>query len=294
MDDNTFSKCMVSIRERVKFLRLFYGSRLSTKRTGMVSAGRLVHVLAARHLHEIRCGMEDEDSLSWYLPYLESAYRLCVTIQDAVKAGKLTLRHQPSHVPIRPHEIQAWLETDILSAAQAVKLFPDCAEWSPIDGTWPDGCFYPPGGIALEGAEEWAVSAGIATAAKLRELLGMQAAHPSQEAEVGQSAPAPAPAPAAEQAPPPEPVQDAPAMQPRALKRAALIAELLGEWPSIKNDLCDASRNGLDVAKLAQRHGMWNPDVAMEWAKSRGKLVQQRTGMSPATWCGPITRHQSK
>lgn len=101
------------------------------------------------------------------------------------------------------------------------------------------------------------------------------------------------PAPA-EQTPPPEPVQAAPAIQPRALKRAALIAELQGEWPSIKNDLSDASRNGLDAAKLAQQHGMWNPDVAMEWAKSRGKLAQQRTGMSPATWCGPITRHQPR
>lgn len=96
-----------------------------------------------------------------------------------------------------------------------------------------------------------------------------------------------------EQAPPPKQVQAVPAVQPRAMKRAALIAELLSEWPGIEDDLREASRNGLGAAKLAQ-HGMWNPDVAMEWAKSRGKLAQQTTGMSPATWRGPITRHQPR
>ncbi len=100
--------------------------------------------------------------------------------------------------------------------------------------------------------------------------------------------------PAAEQTPPPDPVQAAPAMPPRAMKRRALIAEYQNEWSSIEDDLREASRNGLDAAKLAQQHGMWNPDVAMEWAKSRGKLAQQRTGMSPATWCGPFTRHQPR
>lgn len=84
----------------------------------------------------------------------------------------------------------------------------------------------------------------------------------------------------------PEPVQAAPAM-----KRRALIAEYLNEWPSIEADLNDASRNELDSAKLP-KHGMWDADKALAWARSRGKLVQQRTSMEPAMWHGPITRHQ--
>ncbi len=84
----------------------------------------------------------------------------------------------------------------------------------------------------------------------------------------------------------PEPVQAAPAM-----KRRALIAEYLNEWPSIEADLNDASRNELDSAKLP-KHGMWDADKALAWARSRGKLVQQRTSMEPATWHGAITRHQ--
>ena len=117
MDDNTFSKCKASIRERVKLLRTLYKAQPSSKKTGMVSAGRLVHVLAARHLHEIRIDTEDDDSMFWYLQYLESASRLGVTIQGAVKAGQLTLRHQPSRAPIAPNALHEWLEADMIAGA---------------------------------------------------------------------------------------------------------------------------------------------------------------------------------
>lgn len=119
---------------------------------------------------------------------------------------------------------------------------------------------------------------------KRAHLLHMESSEIEQVAQV---------APATEQVAQHEQVQPIPAVQPRAMKRAALIAELLSAWPGIEDDLREASRNGLGAAKLGQ-HGMWNPDVAMEWAESRGKLAQQRTSMSPATWCGPITRHQPR
>lgn len=111
--------------------------------------------------------------------------------------------------------------------------------------------------------------------------------------EVEQPAQVARPAPAAEQTPPPELVQAAPAMQPRAMVRRALIKEYRNEWPSIEDDLSEASRNGLDSAKLP-KHGMWDADKALAWAKSQGKLTKQRTGMEPATWCGPVIRHQSR
>ncbi len=107
--------------------------------------------------------------------------------------------------------------------------------------------------------------------------------------EVEQPAQVARPAPAAQV----EPVQAGPAMQTRAMKRRALIDEFRNEWPSIEDDLREASRNGLDSAKLP-KHGMWDADRAMAWAKSQGKLTKQITGMEPATWCGPVIRHQSR
>lgn len=107
--------------------------------------------------------------------------------------------------------------------------------------------------------------------------------------EVEQPAQVARPAPAAQV----EPVQAGPAMQTRAMKRRALIDEFRNEWPSIEDDLREASRNGLDSAKLP-KHGMWDADKAMAWAKSQGKLTKQITGMEPATWCGPVIRHQSR
>ena len=68
-----------------------------------------------------------------------------------------------------------------------MSLFPDCAEWEPMSGTWPECRLYPPGGITLEDAEAWVASTGIATAAELRELLGL-------EAQMQPAEPPPAPA----------------------------------------------------------------------------------------------------
>ena len=68
-----------------------------------------------------------------------------------------------------------------------MSLFPDCAEWGPMSGTWPECRLYPPGGITLEDAEAWVASTGIATAAELRELLGLEA-----QMQPGEPPPAPA------------------------------------------------------------------------------------------------------
>ena len=123
----------------------------------------------------------------------------------------------------------------------------------------------------------------------LSQLSGTGQEHPQATTSQPPAAPNPAPA-STEQV---EPEQAAPAMQPRAMKRCALIDECLNEWSSIEGDLREASRNGLDSAKLL-KHGMWDADKALTWAKSHGKLTKQKTGMEPATWCGSVIRHQSR
>lgn len=81
--------------------------------------------------------------------------------------------------------------------------------------------------------------------------------------------------------------------KPEVRKKDALIRELQGEWTSIRNDLSEASRNGLDAAKV--RHGFWDVQKVKDWGKSRGKLSKPAT-VHPlhAPWPAErVTRHRA-
>ncbi len=55
------------------------------------------------------------------------------------------------------------------------------------------------------------------------------------------------------------------------MKKAAMITQHKHEWPTIEQDIKDATRNGLNKAKAGQRD--WKEAEAMEWARSKGKLT---------------------
>ncbi|GAB4088516.1 hypothetical protein [Hydrogenophaga soli] len=57
------------------------------------------------------------------------------------------------------------------------------------------------------------------------------------------------------------------------LKRGDLIDALRPRWPSIENDLSEASRNGLKEVAHAG-HGRYRKNAAVAWAKSRGKYKE--------------------
>lgn len=61
-------------------------------------------------------------------------------------------------------------------------------------------------------------------------------------------------------------------------KRAALIAEFSGMWPSIEHNLSDGGRNGLTEAAKAKKHGFWKVREALNWAAERGKIQTEKAG----------------
>lgn len=72
------------------------------------------------------------------------------------------------------------------------------------------------------------------------------------------------------------------------MKKKALIDALEYEWPTIRKDLSEATRNGLKDAAHAGNHGDWNKDKARAWAVSKGKIKQA----APLhIWPGLVTRH---
>lgn len=80
----------------------------------------------------------------------------------------------------------------------------------------------------------------------------------------------------------------APVPQGNVMKKAALIAALEHEWPSIEPDISDATRNGLKTAAHTGKHGDWNKDKARAWAVSKGKIKQA----APLhAWPGLVTRY---
>ena len=77
-----------------------------------------------------------------------------------------------------------------------------------------------------------------------------------------------------------------------AMKKAALIAALEYEWPSIVSDISEATRNGLKAAAHTGKHGKWDKDKARAWALSNGKIKQSAPVHSlAAAWSGTTTRH---
>lgn len=60
-------------------------------------------------------------------------------------------------------------------------------------------------------------------------------------------------------------------------KRDALIEELEPIWPTIRQDLSDASRpsSGLSAAARSEKYGFWRVFPALEWASQRGKIVKK-------------------
>lgn len=83
-----------------------------------------------------------------------------------------------------------------------------------------------------------------------------------------------------------------PAKQVNSMKKAALIAELKYEWPSIEADISDATRNGLKTAAHTGKHGEWDKVEARAWAVSKGKIKQAAPVHSlAAAWPGGVTRH---
>lgn len=77
----------------------------------------------------------------------------------------------------------------------------------------------------------------------------------------------------------------------RILKQSALIAELEHVWPTIAQDLKEASRNGL--TRDAKMENGWDVNAARAWADHKGKLKSQTplTALSASTWPGEVTRH---
>lgn len=76
---------------------------------------------------------------------------------------------------------------------------------------------------------------------------------------------------------------------PEILKRNKLIAKLENDWPSIKKNLNEASRNGLQDCK--EKAG-WHVQKCIDWAKTKGEF-QPRDRAPLSVWPNRrVIRHE--
>ena len=77
------------------------------------------------------------------------------------------------------------------------------------------------------------------------------------------------------------------------MKRKALIAAFEHEWPTIRADLSEATRNGLKAAAATGVHSEWSVEPARAWAQRKGKLKQAAPAHPLASaWGGAVTRNR--
>lgn len=79
----------------------------------------------------------------------------------------------------------------------------------------------------------------------------------------------------------------------RIMKLSALIAELEFEWSTVREDIREATRNGLKDAAHSGKYGMWDCEKARAWAVSMGKIKRDTPVHSlTGAWAGSITRNK--
>ena len=77
------------------------------------------------------------------------------------------------------------------------------------------------------------------------------------------------------------------------MKVSALINECEFEWSTIREDIREASRNGLKTDAHTGKHGMYDIVKARAWAVSMGKIKQDKHIHSlTGAWAGVVTRNK--
>lgn len=61
---------------------------------------------------------------------------------------------------------------------------------------------------------------------------------------------------------------------PVLLKRAALVAKHLRNWPTVETDLNHGNENGLTARAKSDKRGYWREADALQWARENGKLQE--------------------
>jgi hypothetical protein len=83
------------------------------------------------------------------------------------------------------------------------------------------------------------------------------------------------------------PTQDGP--KKTLVSRAALLA-LAHMWPTVKNDLHHANRNGLQEAAKADGRNQWWKEAALDWAERKGRSRDQEAKGTPSSATSSIFR----
>lgn len=59
-------------------------------------------------------------------------------------------------------------------------------------------------------------------------------------------------------------------------KKEAIVAELIGIWPSIERDISESSRATSGLSGARSRRGYWNVDMCIKWAVANGKIINNQ------------------
>lgn len=63
-------------------------------------------------------------------------------------------------------------------------------------------------------------------------------------------------------------------------KKEAMVAELVGVWPSIERDISESSRAASGLSGAHSRRGYWNVDMSIKWAVANGKIINNQATRS--------------
>lgn len=174
--DQAFEESVKAIIGRIGALMSIRGKNApGAERAGLLSCGHALHCLAVRFLkpHDQWPGREHENfppevtngwAVQWYADYLEAWEAHVVSLQDAVRAGRIKLRtfHRTF---VEEAKVRAWCESDPWpKRPEDYKLFRHCSRWDRFMGNeWPDRQGLPPGAVDPTEWRKWLEETGIGT-----------------------------------------------------------------------------------------------------------------------------------
>jgi hypothetical protein len=211
------------------------------RRSGLIGMQRVIFLLAVRYIgaSPLHQQFTDDHEIQWYSDYLEAGVAIAATLQQAIKAGALTLRSSRTRTEIPSPQSNDWIALDVRGAVMAARPFSASMTYDVHASEWPDLCWCGHLGWGFDQNElaDWVRKSGIANAEEFESLMACPRIETSSCDGAEHNV---------------RPVGDAAITHPEAIRTPQWVGDLLREADEYHR--AEQLRNGVPTKMAVARH----------------------------------------